>query len=226
MTIDGNRFGGIAALFIGIAFAGHLIRVWWLELHIGPVAEQNIYAIDDVMAIVDSPLWVVSGVLHLVVAAALSALALQESNQAAKNCEDHCPGTTAAVIGSGCFLLLSMIHLIGVPQTAALADFCAEDGRTALVAYNIVRTVLLGSAFFALGSFLLLNGGSKLRTGAGTKLIHITGLAAGVLCVLFVFSYPVAPLNITSLMMVAVTVWGFAQALATGAMRYRRHQGQ
>jgi hypothetical protein len=213
MSNISNKHSGVAALGIGIAFAGHLIRVWWLELYTGPVVEKNFYAVEDVMTIIDSPLWVVSGVLHLAVAAALSVLALSETNQAATARSERSAGAIAAVIGSGCFLLLGMTHLIGVPQIETLTEFCAGDGHTASVTYNLVRTVLLGSAFFALGWFLLLDAGSELRAGVGPKWIRIIGLFAGALCVLFVFSYAAVPLLSTTLMMVAVTLWGSAQAV-------------
>ena len=128
----------------------------------------------------------------------------------------------AATIGSGLFLLLGMTHIIGVPQIRTLTDFCAEDGHTVLAAYNLVRTVLLSSAFFALGWFLLIDASSKLRSGITPKSIQIIGLIAGVLCVLFVFSYTTAPLLITTLMMVAVTLWGFGHALSqSGQLRIK-----
>ena len=204
---------------IGIAFAGHLIRFSWLQLHTEPVAEQNFYALEDVMTIIDSPLWVVSGAMYLVVAASLLMLALPESKEAAIEREYPFPGAIAAVIGSACFLLLGISHLIGVPQIEILTESCAENGRTAVVAYNLIRTILLSSAFFALGWFLLLDAGRMLRSGVGPKSIHVVGLFAGVLCVLFVFSYTAAPLLFTPLMMVAVTVWGLGQALAKLVIR-------
>ena len=214
MTNVSKSYSGLPALFIGVAFAGHLIRVWWLELTVGPVAEQNFYALEDVLTIIVSPLWVVNGVLHLVVAAALSGLALPAPQRAAAEPPERRPATTAALIGSGSFLLLGMTQLIGVPQIGTLTEFCAEDGGTALVAYNLIRTVFLGSAFLVLGWFLLANAGSELRNSNGPKLIHIVGLIGGGLCVIFVFSYTLAPLLTTSLMMVAITVWGLGQALA------------
>lgn len=214
MTNLGKKPGGVAALCIGSAFSIHLIRFWWLELRIGPVAGQNFFAVEDVMRIINSPLWAVSGVMHLVAAAALLTLALPESKQAAENCLRRYPGAIAAVIGSGCFLLVGMTHLIGVSQIGSLTASCAGDGHTALVTYNLVRTVVLGSSFIALGCFLLLDAGSKLRAGIGPKSIHIIGLLAGVLCVLFVFLYTIAPLFLTTLMMVAVAAWGFAKGSA------------
>lgn len=219
MTNVSKRYYGLAALFIGVAFAGHLVRVWWLELTIGPAAEQNFYALEDVLTIIDSPLWVVSGVLHLVVATALSVLALPVPHRAAADRPERRPETTAALIASGSFLLLGMTQLIGVPQIGTLTEFCAEDGGTALVAYNLIRTVFLGSAFLVLGWFLLANAGSELRNGSGPKILHIVGLIGGALCVIFVFSYTLAPLLITSLMMVAITVWGLGQALVKFADR-------
>ena len=78
MTNLGKKPGGVAALCIGSAFSIHLIRFWWLELRIGPVAGQNFFAVEDVMRIINSPLWAVSGVMHLVAAAALLTLALPE----------------------------------------------------------------------------------------------------------------------------------------------------
>ena len=215
MTNVSKTYSGVPALCIGVAFAGHLIKVWWLELTIGPVAEQNVYALEDALTIIDSPLWAVSGLMHLVVAAALFAMALRESDQAAADRPERRPAATAALIGSGSFLLLGMTQLIGVPQIGTLTEFCAEDGRTALVAYNIIRTVFLGSSFLVLGWFLLSDAGSGLRRNDGPKLIHVIGLIAGVLCVLFVFSYTAAPLLITTLMMAAVMVWGLGLALST-----------
>ena len=215
MTYVSKTYSGVPALCIGVAFAGHLIRVWWLELTIDPVAERSVYALEDVLTIIDSPLWLVSGVMHLVVAAALSAMALSEPDRAAADHPKRHPAATAALIGSGSFLLLGMTNLIGVPQIGTLTELCAEDGRTALVAYNIIRTVFLGSSFLVLGSFLLSDAGSELRSGAGPKLIHVIGLIAGVFCVLFVFSYTAAPLLITTLMMATVMVWGLGLALST-----------
>ena len=215
MTYVSKTHSGVPALCIGVAFAGHLIRVWWLELTIGPVAERSVYALEDVLTIIDSPLWLVSGVMHLVVAAALSAMALSEPDRAAADHPKRHPAATAALIGSGSFLLLGMTNLIGVPQIGTLTELCAEDGRTALVAYNIIRTVFLGSSFLVLGWFLLSDAGSELRSSDGPKLIHVIGLIAGVLCVLFVFSYRAAPLLITTLMMATVMVWGLGLALST-----------
>jgi hypothetical protein len=215
MTYVSKTYSGVPALCIGVAFAAHLIRVWWLELTIGPVAERSVYALEDVLTIIDSPLWLVSGVMHLVVAAALSAMALSEPDRAAADHPARHPAATAALIGSGSFLLLGMTNLIGVPQIGTLTELCAEDGRTALVAYNIIRTVFLGSSFLVLGWFLLSDTGSELRRGNGPKFIHVIGLIAGVLCVLFVFSYTAAPLLITTLMMATVMVWGLGLAMAT-----------
>ena len=215
MTYVSKTYSGVPALCIGVAFAGHLIRVWWLELTIGPVAERSVYALEDVLTIIDSPLWLVSGVMHLVVAAALSAMALSGPDRAAADYPKRHPAATAALIGSGSFLLLGMTNLIGVPQIGTLTELCAEDGRTALVAYNIIRTVFLGSSFLVLGWFLLSDAGSGLRRNDGPKLIHVIGLIAGVLCVLFVFSYTAAPLLITTLMMATVMVWGLGLALST-----------
>jgi hypothetical protein len=164
--------------------------------------------------------------MYLVAAAALLALALPDSNQAAVDYPERRPGGVAAEIGSGCFLLLGMAHLIGLPQIGTLTEVCAEDGRTALVAYNLVRTVLLGGAFFALGWFLLLDAGSNLRSGVGPKSIHLIGLFAGVLCVLFVFSYAAAPLLTTTLTMAALTVWGLGQALAKLVIQYSGQRGR
>ena len=213
MSIVNKHYGGAAGLGIAIVFASQFIRLWWLELRVGPVAEESLYAVEDVMAVIDSPLWAVSGALFLVAAASLSLFAVAESNDVAIDRPELSPGAVPAVIGSGCFLLLGMIHIIGVPQIGALTEFCAEDGRTTLVAYNLVRTVLLGSAILALGWFLLLDAVSKLRRGVGPQLIHSIGLVAAVLCMLFAFSYNAAPLLLSTLMMLAVSVWGGARAL-------------
>jgi hypothetical protein len=165
------------------------------------------------MLFIDSPLWFLTGVLHIIAAAALVTLALPESNEAVGDDLRLRLRTMAATIASGMFVLLGMTHLIGVSQIRTLSSFCAEDGRSVLAAYSLIRTVLLGSGFFALGWFLLIDAGSKLGSGIRPRSIQVIGMVAGVLCVPFVFSYALAPVVVTTLMMVAVAVWGFGQAL-------------
>ena len=82
-----------------------------------------------------------------------------------------------------------------------------------LEAYGLFRVVLLGSGIFALGWFLLIDGGNRLAVGAGSRTIPIIGLIAGALCVLFVFLNAAAPVPVSMLMMAAVAVWGASQAL-------------
>lgn len=217
MASANRKIHGIAGLCIGVVFAGQLSRFWWLERRFGPVGEQNFYAIEDVMSIIDSPFWFLTGVLHLVAAAALVALALAESNQAMREELRLQPRAMIAAITSGIFVLLGMSHLIGVPQIRTLSDFCAEDGRTVLAAYSLMRTVLSGGGFFALGWFLLIDAGSKLRAGIRPRSVQVIGLIAGALCMLFVFSYAASPLLVTTLMMGAVAVWGSGQALPHSA---------
>jgi len=213
MDIAIKRIHGIAGICIGVAFAGQLSRFLWLERNLQPVEAQNFYALEDVISIIDSPMWSLTGVLHVIVAAALVALALPESKQGPGRDLRLQPRAMAAAIASGMFLLLGMTHLIGVPQIRTLSDFCAEDGRTVLAAYSLLRVVLLGSGLFALGWFLVFDAGSKLGSGIKPRLIPVIGLIAGVLCVLFAFFYTAAPQLLTTLMMAAVAVWGSGQAL-------------
>ena len=205
-----NKLYNFAALCLGLAFTGHLLNLWWFEPRLGLPAMQDVYDLSTVLAVFDSPVWIFGGLMHLLAAASMSVLALPESDSASPVIKLT---GVAAILGSTCFLLLSMTNFIGMPEIEATAQLCEGDSRTALVGYNLVRGIALGGAMFALGAFLLLGSSNRLQSGSGSRLVHAVGLIAGLLSMLFAFS--AAPsLVITTLTMASVVIWGLSHGLA------------
>ena len=208
MSVD-MRLNGTAALCLGLAFGGHLLKLLWLEPRLGLAAQQGVYDYDTVLALIGSRIWVFAGLMHLLAAAAMAVLALPEPYPSS-------PGAklsgVAAMLGSTCFLLLSITTLIGTQGIEQATRWCDGDGRAALVAYNLVRTIVLGGGMMALGSFLLLRGGSQLLSGQGSRPVHMIGLLVGSLCGIFTFSTEPIFL-LTTIVVSGVAIWGLSQAL-------------
>ena len=144
--------------------------------------------------------------MHLLAAVALGLLALPTSRPASPL--SFLTGF-AALLASTCFLILSMSHFHGLPEIESTLQWCASDGRAALVAYNLIRVVALAGGIFALGSFLLLQSSDRLHSGKGSRTVHLIGVLAGILCLLFVFSGTPSTL-ITGLALGAILVWGIS----------------
>lgn len=225
MTGTGRTANRIAGLCIAAALLSQLGRFWWFELGQPSAVSPGLYALDQVLSIVHSPLWYLGGSLHLATAAAIAVLAATPARPPADVALRAPLRASFATIGAGAFVLLGMMHLVGVPQIGLLSDDCPADGRTVLVAYDLLRTVLAGSGYFVLGSYLLVDAGPAGRTGAAPRLLRAIGLLAGVSCVSFPFLFTAAPRLTTTLTMLAVAAWGFGQAVPQPASAGRQPDG-
>lgn len=214
MTVVRTSFSRVAALFVGIVFAALAIKTWWLELHTEASLARELYALEEAIGVMESPLWATTGILHIVISVSLSLQARPAPRNASAGGTRCSPVTIAAAVSSGIFLLLGIAHIVAVPLVAHFVGSCAADGRTALVAYEILRELLMSGAFAGLGWFLLADSASNHRSGVGPVVANYVGLLAGLLCLAFVFANAIAPLLAGTLMMIAVASWGFIRGLA------------
>jgi hypothetical protein len=207
--IAANRIDRAAAIILGLAFTGQLVRLLMPGGLVNGPAEPGSYSLEAVMSVVGSSMWIFAGIMHLLVAVALATLA----SRRVKGDDSISRLTrTSGILGGVSFLFLSMSHFHGVSAVQAAEIACAASGQSALVTYNLLRVVTLASGMFALGTFLLLSGlGDRLKRTVPGSLAWI-GLAAGLLCLLFAFASP-SSARITAVTLAAVIAWSVGRAV-------------
>lgn len=196
-----------AAAILGLAFTGQFIRVMALESLANGVSQQGSYSLEAVMTMLGSPMWTFAGAMHLLAALSLGVLALRS-----KQNRDAAAGLAAiaAVVGSACFLVLSMSHFHGLAEVESAQHWCAANEQAALVSYNLLRVITLGAGLFALGAFLILRSAGHLQSGTSRNAIVWIGFLAGIFCVLFALIPSPSDL-ITRLALAGVIVWSVGQ---------------
>lgn len=222
---NGRRAKRLAGLCIAVALLSQLGRFWWFELAEPPAASAGLYALERILSIMHSPLWYLGGSLHLATGAAIVVLAATPLRPVAHDALRAQLRVIVATIGAGAFVVLGMLHVVAVPQIGSLSDACPEDGRTVLMAYDLLKWVLAGSGYFVLGCFILVDAVPGRRIGAAPRSIRNLGLLAGASCVSFPFLFTAAPRLTTTLMMLAIAGWGFGQAVLQPALPGREAGG-
>jgi len=196
-------------MILGLAFAGLLFRLLLLNMYSHGASGAGKQSMEAVKQLVGSPLWMFAGVMHVLVAVGLAALAARptQADQAVATL-----ARVAAMIGAGCFLLLGMSHIHWASAFDSAENVCCASEHSMMVAYNQFRVIVLGSGMFALGSCLLFNGFSHRYAGNKPEVTGWIAMVAGVLAVLHAF-LPLPSNGLTVATLSAVITWSAGQVI-------------